>query len=119
MRVLASLYECKRHMRRSGSTLKLIGIYRREPGGYVSPRCETYILHKAGDAIASMVIRQLNRRWRREKSAHTAGVSSKTRRCRGSINDQKNESVSWILKAIILTCLNVTCDCKRQLVLIS
>lgn len=50
-------------------------------------------MHKAGDAIASMVIRQSNGRWRREKSA---GVSSKTSRCRGGMNDQKGENVGLL-----------------------
>lgn len=41
----------------------------------------------------SMVKRQSDRRWRREKSA---GVSSKTGGCKGSINDQKSENESLL-----------------------
>lgn len=70
-----SLNESSRHMRFWGSTLKLKGIYKREARGYISLRCEIYIMHKAGDAISSMVIRHWNRRWRREKSALTVHYS--------------------------------------------
>lgn len=51
--------------------LKVPQIYRREPRGDILLKLWDIHNVQAGYAMSSMVIRQQNRRWRREKSAHT------------------------------------------------